>query len=269
MTADTSFFRRQGYQVVRGLIDPQVVAGVREFLDGELAASISMIRRALDVDPGADVATLAREAVERGQFATLDFETQQLLSGHFALNTRLSDRLWAISRQPGVRTLLTELFQDPQLFMHMPPAARWVLPGYGQSGVPAHQDVSYNQHMTDFVTLWIPLVDTDDECGGVGVFPRSHEAGERPTQKSERFWLESISTEGYARVHEPMKPGDALLLNKWIVHESMPNRSGRMRLSIDYRFFCGRDRSTKHYLDLQTMTVIAPVAGGARGSEAV
>lgn len=264
-----TFFREQGYQVLRGLIDPAVVGEVREFLESELSASVRMIRRALDVDETVDVATVARQAVENGRFRELDFETQQLLSGHFALNTRLSNRLWPISRQPGVRAVLAAVFQDDRLFMHMPPAARWVLPGYGQSGVPAHQDVSYNQHMSDFVTLWIPLVQTDDECGGVAVFAGSHEARERPTEKSDRFWLASVGTDGCPRVHEPMAPGDALLLNRWIVHESMPNRSTRMRLSIDYRFFCGKNHSTKHHLDLQTMEVIAPGAGGERGSEAV
>jgi hypothetical protein len=267
---DVTFFREEGYQVLRGLVDPVVVAQVREFLEAELSASAGMVRRALGVDDeGADLATVAKQAVESGRFDELEFETQQLLSGHFALNTRLSDRLWPIASQPGVRSVLEAIFEDNRLFMHMPPAARWVLPGYRQSGVPAHQDVSYNQHMSDFVTLWVPLVRTDEECGGVAVFAGSHAPQERPTQKSDRFWLESVGTAGFTRVHESMEPGDALLLNRWIVHESMPNRSARMRLSIDYRFFCGRDQSTKHHLDLQRMEVIAPGAGGPRGSQAV
>jgi hypothetical protein len=55
-----------------------------------------------------------------------------------------------------------------------------------------------------------------------------------------------------------MDVGDALLLNKWIVHESVPNVSSRIRYSIDFRFFSGRDSSSKHLLDMQTWKVIEP-----------
>jgi hypothetical protein len=255
-----TFFRAHGYQFLRGLIDPAVIGRIREFLEVEAASCAGALRRALGVDDGADLAAAARRAVET-QFGQFAFETQQLLSGHFALQTRLSECLWPVATEPAVRSVLKAILRDDRLFMHMPPAARWVLPGYRQSGVPAHQDVSYNHHMSNFVTLWIPLVPTDDECGGVAVFAGSHEPRERPTQRSDRFWLESVGTAGHQRVHEPMAPGDALLLSKWIVHESMPNRSTRTRLSIDYRFFCGRDHSTKHHLDLQRMEVIAPDGG--------
>jgi ectoine hydroxylase-related dioxygenase (phytanoyl-CoA dioxygenase family) len=64
--------------------------------------------------------------------------------------------------------------------------------------------------------------------------------------------------DGYKPVHCRLHIGDVLLLNKHIIHASMPNHSIRTRFSIDFRFFGARDHSHKHYLDMQTWNVIAP-----------
>src|SRR5262245_55353399 len=136
---DLSFFREHGYQILRGIFDPSVAGDVRSFLETELEASVIMLRDVLQLDEIRNLGGVAEELIADGRFSELDFDIQQLLSGHFALKTRLSDRLWTISRQPRIRALLATLFHDDRLFMHMPPAARWVLPGYSQSSVPAHQ----------------------------------------------------------------------------------------------------------------------------------
>jgi ectoine hydroxylase-related dioxygenase (phytanoyl-CoA dioxygenase family) len=110
--------------------------------------------------------------------------------------------------------------------------------------------------MTAFVTLWVPLVETDEECGGVGVYEGTGRSPEHSVGQ-DRFWLQPVAAEGRP-VHHAMSRGDALLLNRWIVHQSMPNRSARTRLSIDFRFFGEHDSSTKHYLDLQRRVVVPP-----------
>jgi ectoine hydroxylase-related dioxygenase (phytanoyl-CoA dioxygenase family) len=55
-----------------------------------------------------------------------------------------------------------------------------------------------------------------------------------------------------------MAPGDALIFNPYVVHGSMPNLSNRIRFSIDCRFFGGDARTSKHYLDMTTWSVVAP-----------
>lgn len=54
--------------------------------------------------------------------------------------------------------------------MHMPPAARFALSGNIHPGIPAHQDITYNEDMSSVITKWVPLVDMSDECGGVVVY---------------------------------------------------------------------------------------------------
>ena len=75
--------------------------------------------------------------------------------------------------------------------MHMPPTARFILPGNSAAAVPPHQDVSYNHHLTDFITAWVPFHPIDEESGGVAVFSGS--------QAVPRFWIPPSGIFGFAR----------------------------------------------------------------------
>lgn len=179
-------------------------------------------------------------------------------SGYYRLNTRLSPKLWTVADAPALRDLLAAWFGTDKLRMHMPPQIRCVTPDNPQVAVPAHQDASYNGHISgDFLTVWVPLVAIDSDCGGVGFYKGTANAPVIPTAPSGRpYLLHAIPTDGLSMVTHDMKPGDALIFNQQVIHASMPNRSNRTRYSIDYRFFAGS--SAKHYLDLQTSTVVAP-----------
>lgn len=216
-------FLERGYAIHSQVLNPAVVASVRDFLESRVHGCA------------------------------------EASSGHFDLNTRLDPRLWAIPRLPALQALLREVLDSGALFLHLPPAARFVLPGNLEAGVPPHQDLSYNRHLSDFVTVWVPLVDIDDACGGVAVYPGSAAPCEIAVPRDPQgHWLRGVSTQGYEALHCKLRVGDVLLLSKWIIHSSMPNHSSRTRLSIDYRFFGEQDSSTKHHLDLQSGVVIAP-----------
>jgi ectoine hydroxylase-related dioxygenase (phytanoyl-CoA dioxygenase family) len=251
-------FRRDGYAVVHDVVDTSALAETRQFLESRIAREIDLACKEIGCsDPADFVAHIGRQAESSG--AGLSKGTRDALSGHFSLETRLSQELWRIPRDAGLRTFLEELFGSRQLFMHMPPTARFVLPGNVYAGVPARQDVSYNHHMTDFVTVWVPMVDIDSECGGVTVFKGSNATKERLAgAETDKFWLKSLPTGAYEAEHCTMRLGDVLVLSKWILHESMPNRSGRTRISSDCRFFPATERSKKHVLDMQRWEVIEP-----------
>lgn len=250
-------FKTDGYEVVRGVVNKETIEAVGAFLRSEMNVSLDMLRKAI---PFASVPELIKKvdsdyAGER--FETLSPEIRMIISGHFALETRLSSRLWDIPRDPGVRRLLERVLEQTSLCMHMPPAARFVLPGNRYAGVPAHQDVTYNRHMTRFVTMWVPFVEIDERCGGVAVFSGSGFDPEIEVKK-QQFWLEGVPTKNYHRAELHLKPGDVLLLNPWVIHESVSNTSDRTRISIDFRFLGAADESTKHRLDMQSWTVSAP-----------
>ncbi len=260
---DLTHFHTHGYQIIPGLIDREVVGSLLTYLASDADDALMLLMADLRCD---DVASLCRridEVAARHDFEKVPKEQRMVMSGHFPLETRLSRTLWQIPRLAAVRALLEQIFQHTELYMHMPPTARFVVPGNQHAAVPAHQDVSYNKHMSDFVTLWVPLTRIDDQCGGVAVFPGSGQPVERLENFDQKFWLRGVTTEGLPRVHCTMEVGDALLLNKWIVHESVANISSRIRYSIDHRFFSGRDLSSKHLLDMQQWRVIEPAKQSA------
>lgn len=137
----------------------------------------------------------------------------------------------------------------------MPPAARWILPSNEKAAVPAHQDISYNSHMSNFIVCWVPFVDIDDECGGVLVYDGTGKLGRLDVENGE-FWLEGLDTNSYIGEHKKIKKGDVLLLNPYVLHESFPNTSKHIRFSCDFRFFGENDTSTKSFLDMSSNIIV-------------
>lgn len=258
---DTKHFQEHGYQVFKDVLDPLAMEGVRRFLEGQVEQQVTQACAEIGCASQAEIVSYIGAIADTGEQAIdrLSKATKDTLSGHFSLEARLSPALWEIPRQPRLRELLEALLGHGDLFMHMPPTARFVLPGNGHAGVPAHQDISYNKHMSNFLTVWVPLVPIDDECGGVTVYEGSgHEPERLADGGRDKFWLQGVATDGFREVHCKIGIGDVLVLNKWVIHRSMPNRSRRTRYSIDSRYFGADDTSSKHYLDMQTFKVIAP-----------
>lgn len=254
---DTTFFHEQGFQVVRGLIPQDLIREVRHFLETRMLASLNVVKAEL---PFAELSELVHHPVleDPERFHALSPQVRSIVSGHFDLDTRLAAELRLIPRSAPVRELIGQIFPGQGLRMHMPPTARFILPHNRLAGVPAHQDISYNKHMSDFVTMWCALVPTDQQCGGVLIHKGSQHLPEQPVSLDKTFWLEGLPDQGFEKVFFEMQPGDVLLLNRWIVHESMANRSDRIRFSVDHRFFGTQATSSKHYLELDTGEVIPP-----------
>lgn len=252
-------FRAKGYQIFRDVVASDRVSTVKSYLQQQEFAAIRTLEplgiRAKQPHLGSDVAKLLASS----NADKIDRDLRATMTGHFPLNVRLSEVLWAIPKDPHVQELLRSILDAAILHMHMPPTARFVLPGNNAAGVPAHQDISYNRHMTSFVTMWVPLVDIDSLCGGITIFEAKH-TGEIPTKLGMYgMWNDAVDTTGLTAVNcVPMRPGDVLVFNNLLIHQSMPNLSNNTRFSIDYRFFGDLDTSQKHYLDMQSWQVVAP-----------
>lgn len=102
-----------------------------------------------------------------------------------------------------------------------------------------HQDLAVideEADHSDIVNVWIPVTEATLANGCMVVVPRSHLGGlvfhcKTPT------WNGIPEAEvGDERVPLPMKPGDALFLNKLMKHSSLPNRSDGIRWSFDVRY---------------------------------
>ena len=253
------FFQKHGYLIYSGLIPKPIITGLREFLESNVDDALTKVAGELG-GLEKDIPSSVRRLNDEGRLAELSQTAKSIMSGHFPLEVRLSPNFWEVPRCQSFRRMLEALIAVDKIFMHMPPAARFVLPGNLHAGVPAHQDAAYGSHMSDFITVWVPLVDIDEDCGGVAVFEASHEASLDVPQHDGEFWLRPLSTNGFRRVECRIKAGDALVLHKHVIHKSVGNRSDRTRLSVDFRFFGEGQSSSKHYLDLQTWEVVSPHA---------
>ena len=258
---DISKFEASGYQVFEDVVPPNIILEVRNFLYQQIEETLEPAKREIGCSLDSDVVRVIGDIAEghRGGVESLSKSTRDALSGHFLLEARLSQILWKVPFSEKFQAILKALLASDDLYMHMPPTARFVLPGNVHAGVPPHQDVSYNKHMSHFVTIWVPFVDIDDVCGGVTIYEGSGRAPEYAVeQASSDFWRRGVPTEGCRPVHCAMKAGSVLALNKQIIHSSTANRSSNIRISADFRFFGASDRSSKHYLDMKRCTVVKP-----------
>jgi ectoine hydroxylase-related dioxygenase (phytanoyl-CoA dioxygenase family) len=259
-STDLSQFYELGYQIVPGLIDRATVDAARGFLERELAALDPIFEKYGFRHDDRSAAAVIADVLSHTR-ASLDDPDWHLLSGHFPLRTRLSRELWPVFAAPRFQAILRELLASPNIFMHMPPMARYVLPNNRSAAVPAHQDISYNSHLADFVVAWVPLVPIDDQCGGMAVYERSHRAPLALDAGAAEGWFPDLATDSFVKhVCAPMKPGDAILFGPTLIHGSVPNISDRTRFSLDMRFFPESGYSSRHVLDLQTWAVLEPTS---------
>lgn len=248
-----TFFKENGYQVIRSVIPKNVYKSTWNFLNDKIEESLLNKAEELGIqDLKSFCSTLPK--MNDDWYDDLQPESKHLIAGHFPLDVRLSAKLFEIADVTNLQNILKSALCTEKLFMHMPPTARFVIPNNKWSSVPAHQDISYNKHMKNFITCWVPLVEINEECGGVTIFPSTGKQKEI-TVKKDGFWINPINTENFKNVHYSMNPGDVLLLNSQIFHQSRPNISNTVRISIDYRFFGHNGKSSKHFLDLDTKNV--------------
>jgi hypothetical protein len=254
-------FRQEGLVCLLGALPETAFRPVTDFVTSALGEASKLFAKygieLYDPRAGAQV-----ERLLDADGAEVPAEDRHVLLGHFPLAVRLDEALWRIPIALADQPFLYEFLGARRLFVHMPPTARFVLPGNVKAAVPAHQDISYNKHLGPFCVVWVPLVEIDRSCGGMAVFPRTQGRGELyrgTTIAPSDGWIPAIDTSTLERVElQPLSPGDVVVMGNETVHESMPNRSSGIRLSIDFRFFGEGSRSSKHYLDLAQRRVVAP-----------
>jgi len=113
---------------------------------------------------------------------------------------------------------------------------------------PWHQDngvATKAVDNTNMLTVWIPVWDTLETDGCLHVVPKSHIEGlfthcPESDVKDVRGGFGLHIPDKLFRVKDaipvPVKRGSILLLNKMTCHGSLPNKSNRMRWSLDLRY---------------------------------
>ncbi len=147
-------------------------------------------------------------------------------------------RLWQrFVADPEVSAFFAELFGEPVWWV---PIAqyRFTAPTPAGEGDPLagrHQDGFYNESIP-FLTAWIPLVEIDEQLGGLTLAPGWHRRG----------WLHDLSNPPIYPIRADTipedawhrgdyRPGDVIVFDRHTPHAGLPNHSDRLRLSIDIR----------------------------------
>jgi ectoine hydroxylase-related dioxygenase (phytanoyl-CoA dioxygenase family) len=228
------FFFREGYLVLDRL-----------FSDDDLQPAIDDINRAVDEK----VAELVQSGDLSRSYAEYDFEHR--LAEISRETDRVALSLWnGVLHGPGFFRLITnpklldvaESLCGEELIASSVYRLRPKIPHYDYGGVPWHQDSACFEPCCDHslvLTVWIPLVDTNQENGCLWVIPRVHTAAVLPHRPAEgKAYLEIVAASLPEGPHGccPVAKGGALLLTNRTPHGSFENRTELVRWSMDLRY---------------------------------
>ena len=101
-----------------------------------------------------------------------------------------------------------------------------------------HQDWHYIRGTDATLTAWIPLGDCPRTVGGLAVLPGTQRLGYRAHVRSTGAGGMGVPCDDLdgSWLSADYRIGDVLIFPALTIHASMPNRSGLMRLSADFRY---------------------------------
>lgn len=152
--------------------------------------------------------------------------------------------------------MITKSFEDrvdDYLADYKPIIANFIRKKEDGGEVPLHQNWAFaDEHKCATVSIWCPLVDSNQKNGTLEVVPGSHKRyGEvrGPMIKSE---LADIHSEILERHMIPVetKAGNSVILDDSIVHYSSPNQTDGLRLAIQLILIPKEEKSIHFHMDL-------------------
>ena len=240
-------YERDGYVVVRDIIDNRDLDPIRDFIK----AKVETYSREL-YDEGKLSSHYEDESFERRYAAIC--EEMDILPRNWSFGM-FGREFYDLYNLPGVLKILP-LLLGSEVSNIGTPALRTKLPGSVITSFPWHQDSQYlDQSMIGkkekhtgglhMVTVWVPLVEATVENGCCWVMPGSHRwgllDGARDADANVRM-EEDVEARG-TPVPIPLKPGGALFMTNLTVHTSKLNTTRKSRWSIDFRYFPTPDRA--------------------------
>lgn len=211
-------FAHDGYAYLQGVLDSEVINGVRA--DMERLLIERGFARAGDDGPRFTGKTTDRSSIRSPR--ELEAEYNRL-----GLARRIIDH-------PAHQALFTMVAGEDVDFL---PITEYRTRPPGNEPLTWHQDGFYNRGL-DLFTAWIPLTTMTEEIGGLAVAEGLHKSGYlHEAYPPPRYLIEAddIPREAQRSVH--FEPGDVLIFDRRLPHTGLPNTSAdRFRFSIDMRF---------------------------------
>jgi ectoine hydroxylase-related dioxygenase (phytanoyl-CoA dioxygenase family) len=214
--------RRDGYLFLPRLLPRDDIAAVQRQI-GMIARDAGWLRR--DRPPEMAVADSAGFCVDPDPTY---LETLRRIN-------RLED-YHALKHHPVLIDLLERMLGGAVL-PHPRVLMRNIFPEREEYTTKAHQDFPNVQGTTEVYTAWMPLIDCPMEVGPLQIAAGSHTAGV--------YDFDIAGGAGGIEITDPLAgswvscdfvAGDVLLFHSMTVHKGVPNRSDRLRMSMDVRY---------------------------------
>lgn len=211
---------REGYLFIRGLLPTDVVENLR--LQILKAAQEAGWTSRNDTHALANLDAFCAEPnpeymdVYARMYALPDFHAIQ----HQPALVELFERVWEEAVVPHPRIIGRTIFPQKEAFT-----------------TPPHQDFIPIQGTADTYTAWIPLTDLPAEMGGLQIASGSHTRGVYEFEPSMGAGgMAVIDPLDGTWVTNPFEQGDVLIFHSLAVHKGVPNRSDKLRMSMDARY---------------------------------
>jgi phytanoyl-CoA hydroxylase len=233
--SELAFFRQEGYVVLDGVIPhPElhpVIDEISAEIDKRARALVAAGKLSRPYDAEGFKTRLARISAETDQIALAIWNG--FLNGPAIFHLICNPNLVNIAEQlVGEEVIASSVYR-----------LRPKIPNYGYGEVPWHQDSGYFEPFCDkelVVTMWLPLVDADEENGCIWVMPGSHRSPVVRHKVSANGKYLQIDPHEFPRtghrVSCPVRKGGVLLVTNRTAHASFRNSTDEVRWSMDLRY---------------------------------
>jgi hypothetical protein len=214
--------RRDGYLFLPGLLPRDDVVAVQHQI-GEIARDAGWLRQDRP----------AEEAIADPSGFCVDPDPTYLKT--LRRINRLED-YHALKHHPVLIDLLERMLGGP-ILPHPRVLMRNIFPQHEEYTTKAHQDFPNVQGTTEVYTAWMPLIDCPLQVGPLQIASGSHTNGV--------YDFGNAGGAGGIEVTDPLEgrwvcggfaAGDVLLFHSMTVHKGLPNRSDKLRMSMDVRY---------------------------------
>ncbi|MEO7328325.1 MAG: phytanoyl-CoA dioxygenase family protein [Minicystis sp.] len=230
--------REQGFLLVRGALSPHDLLPLVAEIEATIDRSAAALHAAGKLpDPFVSLAFDER-------LARITEQTTAAFKAIWSGNHH-GPALFDLLRHPAILTLIEPLV-GPEIWCHPAYRIRPKLPDLPRTAqltvVPWHQDSAYMSAPSDAVmipTVWIPLNASTEENGCLELIPWRHAQGvlrHRHVQGQAYLDIAPDALPEGPRLLVPAEAGDVLLLTNVSVHRSLPNRTKKIRWSVDVRY---------------------------------
>ena len=240
-------FDTDGYAVLRGLLPPAVLQGVRADLEAWVEGQAQELREAGAAgDAHADApfeVRLARLFAGRMERAPKSLRRELHWAGMFGLffHAPLLD-------------VVERLLGTPEIRLYPNYTVRPKFPEDPATEVLWHQDAGYTasgQHGRDeaagevtvealrMVNVWAPLVPARRANGCMQFVPGTHRVGLARHERREHYLeiaAQDLARHGAGAVDMECDPGDVIVFSNMLYHRGLPNATDTIRWSCDWRY---------------------------------